>query len=167
MKFKPDSEKGLQKSRISRRAALRSGLAGAGAAAVASGGGPARAILQEDARASSPGDARAIDPRKSSPKTYRMKKSINLWAFPYPQRMTLRECLQLAKNAGFDGIELNYDLDNDLSPKSSRDHYRAIRKIRRRDRHRDQRPVLLPLLALLADRQRPCAACASRSNWPA
>jgi L-ribulose-5-phosphate 3-epimerase len=46
-----------------------------------------------------------------------MKKSINLWAFPYPERMTLRECLQLAKDAGFDGIELNYDLDNDLSPK--------------------------------------------------
>ena len=47
-----------------------------------------------------------------------MKKSINLWAFPYPDRMTLRECLQLAKDAGFDGIELNYDLDNDLSPKA-------------------------------------------------
>ena len=58
-----------------------------------------------------------------------MKKSINLWAFPYPQRMTLRECLQLAKDAGFDGIELNYDLDNDLSPKSSADQYRAIRKM--------------------------------------
>ena len=47
-----------------------------------------------------------------------MKKSINLWAFPYPERMNLRECLQLAKNAGFDGIELNYDLDNDLSPRA-------------------------------------------------
>ena len=34
------------------------------------------------------------------PRPYRMKKSINLWAFPYPQRMTLRECLQLAKDAG-------------------------------------------------------------------
>ena len=58
-----------------------------------------------------------------------MKKSINLWAFPYPQRMSLRECLQLAKEAGFDGIELNYDLDNDLSPKSSPEQYRAIRKM--------------------------------------
>ena len=47
-----------------------------------------------------------------------MKKSINLWAFPYPDRMILRECLQLAKDAGFDGIELNYDLENDLSPKA-------------------------------------------------
>ena len=57
-----------------------------------------------------------------------MKKSINLWAFPYPQRMSLRECLQLAKSAGFEGIELNYDLENDLSPKSSSDRYPAIPK---------------------------------------
>ena len=47
-----------------------------------------------------------------------MKKSINLWAFPYPQKMTLGHCLQLAKDAGFDGIELNYDLESDLSPKA-------------------------------------------------
>ena len=58
-----------------------------------------------------------------------MKKSINLWAFPYPDRMTLRECLQLAKDAGFDGIELNYDLDNDLSPKAGPAELRAIRKL--------------------------------------
>src|SRR4026208_683226 len=58
-----------------------------------------------------------------------MLKSINLWAFPYPDRMSLRECLQLAKNAGFDGIELNYDLDNDLSPKSGTSDYTEIRKM--------------------------------------
>jgi hexulose-6-phosphate isomerase len=58
-----------------------------------------------------------------------MNKSINLWAFPYPDRMTLRECLQLAKAAGFDGIELNYDLDNDLSPKSSTRQYTDIRRM--------------------------------------
>ena len=69
------------------------------------------------------------DDRKASPKRYDMKKSINLWAFPYPQRMNLRECLQLAKNAGFDGIELNYDLDNDLSPKSGTKEYREIRRM--------------------------------------
>ena len=43
--------------------------------------------------------------------------------------MNLRECLQLAKDAGFDGIELNYDLDNDLSPKASTQDYVAIRKM--------------------------------------
>jgi L-ribulose-5-phosphate 3-epimerase len=71
--------------------------------------------------------ARAPDDRRSSPRKYDMKKSINLWAFPYPQRMNLQECLQLAKDAGFDGIELNYDLDNDLSPKSGTKEYEAIR----------------------------------------
>jgi L-ribulose-5-phosphate 3-epimerase len=59
---------------------------------------------------------------------YKMKKSINLWAFPYPDQMSLKQCLQLAKDAGFDGIELNYDLDNDLSPKHGTADYQAIRK---------------------------------------
>ena len=58
-----------------------------------------------------------------------MKKSINLWAFPYPARMSLRDCLKLAKDAGFDGIELNYDLENDLSPKAGPAEFRAIRKL--------------------------------------
>ncbi len=60
---------------------------------------------------------------------YDMKKSINLWAFPYPDRMNLRACLQLAKDAGFDAVELNYDLENDLSPKSDTRQYQAIRQM--------------------------------------
>jgi L-ribulose-5-phosphate 3-epimerase len=68
-------------------------------------------------------------PAKDVPrKRYDMKKSINLWAFPYPQRMSLEQCLQLAKDAGFDGIELNYDLDSDLSPKAGQKEFEAIRK---------------------------------------
>ena len=70
----------------------------------------------------------APDDRKASPKRYKMKKSINLWAFPYPDRMSLKECLQLAKDAGFDGIELNYDLESDLSPKSGPKEFAKIRK---------------------------------------
>jgi hexulose-6-phosphate isomerase len=62
-------------------------------------------------------------------KRYDFKKSINLWAFPYPQKMSLEQCLRLAKAAGFDGIELNYDLDNDLSPKSGTAEYTRIRKL--------------------------------------
>lgn len=58
-----------------------------------------------------------------------MKKSINLWAFPYPQKMTLEQCLKLAKDEGFDGIELNYDLDSDMSPKSGTREFHAIRKM--------------------------------------
>ena len=71
----------------------------------------------------------AKDDRKASTKRYKMKKSINLWAFPYPQRMNLRECLQLAKDAGFDGIELNYDLESDLSPKAGTKDFHKIRKM--------------------------------------
>jgi hexulose-6-phosphate isomerase len=114
------SEQGQEPSLINRRAAIRSTLAATGAAAIAAAApGESQVTLAA---------AQRPDPRKTSAKTYRMKKSINLWAFPYPQRMSLSECLQLAKDAGFDGIELNYDLENDLSPRSSSDHYRSIRK---------------------------------------
>jgi hexulose-6-phosphate isomerase len=96
---------------VTRRTALQAAVAAAGAAL------PAAAA--EESRP---------DQRRGSPKRYDMKKSINLWAFPYPQRMTLKECLRLAKEAGFDGIELNYDLDNDLSPKNGSREFRTIRK---------------------------------------
>jgi hexulose-6-phosphate isomerase len=102
--------------RIDRRDALLSALAAGGAAVLAAG---------EKASAA---PAAKSDPRRASPRRYDMKKSINLWAFPYPERMTLKECLQLARDAGFDGIELNYDLDNELSPKSGTKEYQAIRK---------------------------------------
>ncbi|MSU27181.1 MAG: hypothetical protein EXS27_04590, partial [Pedosphaera sp.] len=95
---------------LTRRDALRSAFAAAGAAAFVSNTSAAQPAAQP---------ATKPDARRASPKRYAMKKSINLWAFPYPDRMNLRECLQLAKDAGFDGIELNYDLDNDLSPKAT------------------------------------------------
>jgi hexulose-6-phosphate isomerase len=99
-------------SALSRRDAIKSALTVAGAAALGAGAVSA---------------AEAPDARRASPKRYDMKKSINLWAFPYPERMNLKECLQLAKDAGFDGIELNYDLENDLSPKSGTREYKEIR----------------------------------------
>jgi L-ribulose-5-phosphate 3-epimerase len=97
---------------IDRRTALKSAAAAAGLAATG-------AVAAAEPK---------TDPRRASPKRYAMKKSINLWAFPYPQRMTLKECLQLAKDAGFDGIELNYDLESDLSPKSGSKEFTEIRK---------------------------------------
>src|SRR5437762_12288153 len=102
---------------VSRRDLMGAALAAAGAAAIVGG------VADNAAAQSKPDD------RRSSPKKYDMKKSINLWAFPYPQRMNLEECLTLAKNAGFDGIELNYNLDDDLSPKSGTREYHAIRKM--------------------------------------
>src|SRR6188472_1775813 len=56
---------------------------------------------------------------KAPGKKYDMKKSINLWALPYPQKMTLKECFHLCKDAGFEGVEVNYALDGDLSPEAS------------------------------------------------
>lgn len=104
--------------RYSRRAMISSALAAAGGAAA----------FGETATIAA--DQPAVqDARRASPKRYSMKKSINLWAFPYPEKMSLKECLQLAKDAGFDGIELNYDLENDLSPKSGTSEYHAIRKM--------------------------------------
>ncbi|MFM8497704.1 MAG: sugar phosphate isomerase/epimerase family protein [Planctomycetia bacterium] len=64
-------------------------------------------------------------PAKRSP----CGKSINLWAFPYPQRMSLEQCLRLAKDAGFDAVELNYDLESDLSPKHGTAHFTKIRTL--------------------------------------
>ncbi|MBI2928206.1 MAG: sugar phosphate isomerase/epimerase [Verrucomicrobia bacterium] len=106
-----------QSSLISRRAAISRALAAAGGAA---------AFGQSVVAAA---EAPKSDTRRASPKRYDMKKSINQWAFPYPERMSLEECLKLAKAAGFDGIELNYDLENDLSPKSGTKEYEAIRKL--------------------------------------
>lgn len=69
-----------------------------------------------------------VAPAAEPAKRYNMKKSINLWAFPYPDKMDLTQCLQLVKDAGFDGIELNYDLENDLSPKSGTREFHEVRR---------------------------------------
>ena len=63
---------------------------------------------------------------KSPGKRYDMKKSINLWALPHPDKMSLRECFELCKDAGFDGVEVNYALEGDLSPKASEAHIRSV-----------------------------------------
>ena len=106
---------------VSRRQLLSMSLASVAATGLATTATAAQASAQTGAQ---PADA-----RRASPKRYNMRKSINLWAFPYPQRMTLEECLRLAKLAGFDAIELNYDLDNDLSPKASPAALSNIRKL--------------------------------------
>lgn len=107
----------IASSAIPRRTIISSALAAAGGLA---------AFPHSTAAAAQP---RPDEDAPPSARRYDMKKSINLWAFPYPERMNLRTCLQLAKDAGFDGVELNYDLENDLSPKSGTEHYEAIRRM--------------------------------------
>ena len=100
-------------SSLNRRAVLGTGLAGAV-------GGPFGLPLFA---------APQITPQAAPAPQYKMKTSINLWAFPYPGKMSLEDCLRLAKAAGFDGIELNYDLDSDLSPKSGTKEFTRIRQL--------------------------------------
>ena len=57
--------------------------------------------------------------RSKPPKRYEMKKSINMWAFPYPDDWSLKECLEIAKDAGFDGVEINFNLEGEFSAESS------------------------------------------------
>lgn len=84
---------------VSRRDLLSLSLA---ATALATGGGASLAAAPNVAQATT--ELAAGDDRRASQKRYKMRKSINLWAFPYPQRMSLEECLRLAKRAGFDAI---------------------------------------------------------------
>src|SRR5687768_6198780 len=68
---RPDS---ASEQLLTRRAALKSAAVIATAAALA----PSSALAAP---------AAAPDARRASPKRYELKKSINLWAFPYPHRM--------------------------------------------------------------------------------
>ena len=74
----------------------------------------------------------AAKPAAGKPgKRYDMKKSINMWAFPYPKPMSLKECFQLAKDAGFDGIEINFALEGEFSYESSDAELAAVGKLAR------------------------------------
>jgi len=79
--------------------------------------------------------AEAAAEKQPAPKTpakrYDMKKSINLWALPHPDKMSLRECFELCKDAGFDGVEVNYALEGDLSPEASERHIRLVGEMAR------------------------------------
>ncbi len=105
-----DTQEGITRRDVVRAGAVlgSAALAGQTAAAFGQAGDP------RDRAAEAPDDARV-----RSPKRYDMKKSINMWAFPYPDRMSLAECAALAKRAGFDAIEVNYDVKDDISPDTS------------------------------------------------
>ena len=85
--------------------------------------------LKAGESASAPDSVARSSPLERSSKRYDMKSSINMWAFPYPDLMNLRQCLELAKRAGFDAVELNYNLEGDLSPASGEKEFTAIRKM--------------------------------------
>jgi L-ribulose-5-phosphate 3-epimerase len=80
------------------------------------------------------GRPHAAESRSQPPtaaRRYEMKKSINLWALPYPDKMSLRRCFEICADAGFEGVEINYALEGDLSPDASDDQIRAIGRMAR------------------------------------
>ncbi len=70
--------------------------------------------------------------QRSTPRRYEMKKSINLWAFPYPGQWSLKDCLQISKDAGFDAVELNFDLTGEFSAESSDVRIKEIGELARK-----------------------------------
>ena len=78
---------------------------------------------QTDART---GESDSADRKASDKKIYRMKSSINLWALPYPDAMSLDDCLTVCGEANFDGVELNFDLTGDLSAEASAASVREV-----------------------------------------
>jgi len=80
--------------------------------------------------ADEPKDEPAPKPAKEpAKKRYEMKKSINLWAFPYPQKWTLEKCFQVAKDAGFDAVEINFALDGEFSAETKPAQIEGIRRL--------------------------------------
>ncbi|MBC8877336.1 MAG: sugar phosphate isomerase/epimerase [Planctomycetes bacterium] len=77
-------------------------------------------------------DAEEAEKDRAKPppaRRYDMKKSINLWALPYPDKMSLKESFELAKEAGFDGVEVNFALEGEFSAESSPAEIRAVREL--------------------------------------
>ncbi len=54
-----------------------------------------------------------------------MKKGINIWSFP---QGTIKDSLTLAKNAGFEGVELALNGEGELSLNSSKEELLTIKK---------------------------------------
>ncbi|MBM4091580.1 MAG: sugar phosphate isomerase/epimerase [Planctomycetes bacterium] len=84
-------------------------------------------LASESADEPKPGALRGPTDRRPAP----FKKSINMWAFPYPASMTLKECFALAKDAGFDGIEINFDLRGEFSAESTDRDLAAVGELAR------------------------------------
>lgn len=55
-----------------------------------------------------------------------MKKGINIWSFP---QGTIKENLTLAKNAGFEGVELAIDASGELSLTSTEKEIAEVKKV--------------------------------------
>lgn len=55
-----------------------------------------------------------------------MKKGISIWSFTEPD---LKKCFEMAKDAGFDGVELALDADGAVTMESTKEEILAIKKM--------------------------------------
>ena len=55
-----------------------------------------------------------------------MKKGISIWSFAEPD---LKKCFEIAKNAGFDGVELALDASGAVTMESTKEDILAIKKM--------------------------------------
>jgi hexulose-6-phosphate isomerase len=83
-------------------------------------------------QAADEGEPAPVRPANPARRRYDMQKSINMWAFPYPDKMSLGECFQLAKDAGFDGVEINFALEGEFSAASSPREIEAVGRLARK-----------------------------------
>ena len=54
-----------------------------------------------------------------------MKKGISIWSFAEPN---LKKCFELAKDAGFDGVEVALDADGEVSLKSTKEDIEKVKQ---------------------------------------
>ena len=85
------------------------------------------AFLARQGLADTPAVAAQLSP--TSTPVRGMKKSINLWAFPYPDKWSLQECFQIARDAGFDAVEPNFNLEGEFSAESTDDEIRRVKRM--------------------------------------
>ena len=55
-----------------------------------------------------------------------MKKGISIWSFAEPD---LKKCFELAKDAGFDGVELALDAGGPVTMESTKEDIMAVKKM--------------------------------------
>ena len=55
-----------------------------------------------------------------------MKKGINIWSFP---QGSIKDSLTLAKNAGFEGVELALGAEGELSMTSTESEIKEVKKL--------------------------------------
>jgi len=93
-------------------------------------------------------------PRGARREALPMKKVHQSLGLPYPEKMTLQQCLQLAKDAGLKASSSTTISTTDMSPKSGNERVCGHPQGWLTGWHRRSAPMLLPVLAYPLTQQR-------------